>query len=98
MTEYHRIFVSEKNLTTNPEIMAPYLNNNYRNAADHFGEVKTHHIVIDNNSLHFRCERCEGEYLDTTVEINNTFFCVITWNDRQRFILDFEEFLSKHRI
>jgi hypothetical protein len=59
---------------------------------------KTHLITIDNNTLYFKCDECEGEYLDTKVEINNTFFCWITWKDRFKFILDFEEFLAKYRI
>jgi formylmethanofuran dehydrogenase subunit E len=61
-------------------------------------KVKTHHIVIDNNSLHFKCEECEGEFLDTRVEINGTYFCTITWETRLKFILDFEAFMAKYRI
>jgi hypothetical protein len=60
--------------------------------------VKNHHIVIDNNALHFKCEECEGEYMDTRAEINGTYFCTITWEDRMKFILDFEAFMAKYRI
>ena len=59
-------------------------------------KVKT--IQIDNNVLFFQCEECEGYYLDTRVDINGTFFCCITWNDRDKFIKDFGEFMAKYRI
>ena len=54
--------------------------------------------IIDNNTLCFTCEQCEGEYLDTRVTINGTFFCWITFSDLENFMQDFSNFMSKYRI
>lgn len=59
---------------------------------------KTFQKILPGNSLHFSCEECEGEYLDTRVEMNDIFLCWITWSDVQNFVADFENLLIKYRI
>lgn len=54
--------------------------------------------IIDNNTFFFECEQCEGQYLDTRVSINNTFFCCISFPDMEQFLKDFSDFMAKHRI
>lgn len=53
---------------------------------------------IDNNSLHFSCEPCDGEYLDTRVEFNGNYLCTITFSDIENFTNGFSSWLSKYRI
>ena len=54
--------------------------------------------ILDNNTLCFTCEQCEGEYLDTRVTINGTFFCCITFSDLEDFMRDFKIFMANYRI
>jgi len=54
--------------------------------------------IIPGNSIHFSCEECAGEYLDTRVEFNDIFLCYITWTDVENFVKDFEDLLTKYRI
>jgi hypothetical protein len=54
--------------------------------------------ILDNNTLCFTCEQCEGEYLDTKVTINGTFFCWITFSDLENFMKDFSIFMANYRI
>lgn len=60
--------------------------------------IKTFQKILPGNSLFFSCEECEGEYLDTKVDMNGLFLCWITWADVQNFVADFEKLLDKYRI
>jgi hypothetical protein len=62
-------------------------------------KTKTNRITVANNRFEFICQCDEGgEYLDTTVTLNGSYFCCISWKDREQFITDFTEFMAKHRI
>lgn len=54
--------------------------------------------IIDNNSLKFTCEECDGKFLDTKVEINGTFLCCISFQELEQFANDFSEVISRYRI
>jgi len=54
--------------------------------------------IIDNNTLKFTCEECEGEFLDTNVEINGTFLCCISFPELEQFVNDLSEVISRYRI
>ena len=43
-------------------------------------------LIGANNSLEFTCEPCEGEYLDTKVQLNGVFLCWISFPDLEEFV------------
>jgi hypothetical protein len=51
--------------------------------------------IVDKTALSFKCDE---DGFDTRVEINNTYFCTITWKDRLEFIEEFKALLTKYRI
>lgn len=50
------------------------------------------------NTLHFTCEPCEGEYLDTRVELNDFYLCTITFSDIQAFTSELNNTIAKYSI
>ena len=54
--------------------------------------------IIDNNTLFFEYELCDGEYLDTKVTLNGSLLCWISFPDLEAFVDEFAEFMSKYRI
>ena len=54
--------------------------------------------IIDNNTLRFSCEECEGEFLDTKVTINGTLLCWITFSELDQFVTEFSTIIGKYRI
>jgi hypothetical protein len=60
--------------------------------------LKMKSVELGDSTLEFRCEPCEGEYLDTSVMINGQSLCWITWNDVEKFIEEIRLPISKYSI
>jgi len=60
--------------------------------------TKSVYKTIPGNDFHFSCDECDGEYLDTRVNMNGIFLCYITFSDVENFFNDFQTLLTKYRI
>lgn len=52
----------------------------------------------DDNTLEFKCEGIDGEYLDTRVTFNYSFLCWCTFSEAEQFAEEFFAVISKYRI
>jgi hypothetical protein len=68
------------------------------NLQNSMARVKTIQKHFGKYVLKFTCEECEGELLDTKVEINDTFLCCISFPELEQFVNDFDEVVSRYSI
>lgn len=61
-------------------------------------DIVKHPSYIGDIPAVVKCERCEGELLDSKVEIEGGTICWITWGDRESFFNDLNQLISKYRI
>lgn len=50
------------------------------------------------NTLRFKCDECDGKYLDTRVEFNGTLICWCTFSEAEEFAEEFFAVIEKYRI
>ena len=55
-------------------------------------------VIGADNSLEFTCEPCEGEYLDTRVDLNGVFLCCISFPDIEKFVKELNNTIAKYAI
>jgi hypothetical protein len=60
--------------------------------------TKKRTVQVGSATFTFICNPLDGEYLDTTVQINSAHFCAISYSDQENFINELHLIIAKYAI